>query len=170
MHGREDRKPTNTGRLASECLVNSEVFVRGSAQGETACLDTQSIATPVLLFPGPQAIPLTQLVGADQPLTLIVPDGTWRQAAKLFRKLSGTRPIPCIALPLGPPSTYRLRRETREAGLATFEAIARALGILEGPEIEAAMDVVFRTVVERTLWARGTIKRSAVTGGIPEEA
>ena len=29
IHRYEDRKPTNTGRLGAECLVNSDVVVRG---------------------------------------------------------------------------------------------------------------------------------------------
>ena len=34
IHRAEDRKPTNTGRLAAECLVNSEVVVRGHEEAD----------------------------------------------------------------------------------------------------------------------------------------
>ena len=57
--------------------------------------------------------------------------------------------------------------------LSTFEAIARALCILEGeagPQIEAAMLAVFRVMVERTLWLRGALPDAEVTGGIPSAA
>ena len=59
------------------------------------------------------------------------------------------------------------------AGLATLEAIARALEILEGdagPEIKRAMLSVFRVMVERTLWFRGKLRDHEVSGGIPEAA
>ena len=68
------------------------------------------------------------------------------------------------------PSIYRLRSEAHAHGLATIEAIARALAVLEGPEIEAALELPFRAMVERTLWARGDLEAESVTGGIPEGA
>ena len=75
--------------------------------------------------------------------------------------------VPCAVLPPGAPSTYRLRHEARPGGLATAEAIARAFGLLEGPEVEAALLRVFRAMVERTLWSRGTLDTREVTDGIP---
>lgn len=74
--------------------------------------------------------------------------------------------------PLG-PSEYRLRAEPQVGGLATLEAIARALRILEGAAgeaISAAMLDVFRTMVDRTLWFRGKLRDHEVTGGIPHAA
>ena len=79
-----------------------------------------------------------------------------------------------MTLPVMPskPSAYRLRAEFHAHGLATIEAIARALRILEGPEagprIEAALELPFRSMVERTLWSRGDLDEADVTGGIPE--
>jgi len=52
-------------------------------------------------------------------------------------------------------------------GLATLEAIARAMGILEGPEVQAALERPFRAMVERTLWSRGSVAAEDVSGGIP---
>jgi len=65
-----------------------------------------------------------------------------------------------------------LRSENREGGLATLEAIARALRILEpeGEAIEAAMLDVFRIMVDRTLWLRGQLSDEQVTGGLPQAA
>jgi hypothetical protein len=65
---------------------------------------------------------------------------------------------------------YRLRTESHEAGLATIEAIARAMGILEGMHVQHALERVFRAMVERTLWARGEFATCDVSGGIPEGA
>lgn len=72
-----------------------------------------------------------------------------------------------LALPTGMPSTYRLRSEAHEHGLATLEAIARAMGI-EGPHIQEALERPFRAMVERALWARGSLGAAGVTTGIPE--
>lgn len=170
-HYREDRKPTNTGRLATECLSNSEIWVRGHAQQpcEHFVIDPQTL--PVVLFPGEASIPLADFIGASQPVTLIVPDGTWRQASKVPHRVPSLTGVPLVSLPnAGPVTQYRLRNETREGGLATMEAIARALGLLEGPEVQAVLERVFRIMVERTLWSRGDLPAERVTGGIPEGA
>lgn len=170
IHRSEDRKPTNTGRLATECLVNSEVHVRGFRDRPSESLTWDPSSVPLLLFPHEDAEPLTPAMGASQPVTLIVPDGTWRQASKVHKRVPGLKDIRRVGLPTASPSVYRLRSEAHAHGLATIEAIARALGALEGPHVERALLVPFLAMVERTLWVRGDIETSDVTGGVPEKA
>jgi DTW domain-containing protein YfiP len=167
IHRFEDRKPTNTGRLAAECLVQSRVIVRGK-EGEPPCsLDLDPATQPVLLYPHEDAIALGEFV-TSRPLTLIVPDGTWRQAWKLRHRVPQLAEVPCVSLPAGPASLYRLRAEPQEGGLSTIEAVARAMGILEGPEVQQAIERVFTALVERTLWSRGSVDAAQVSVGIPE--
>lgn len=175
IHRSEDRKPTNTGRLAVECLVNSEVIVRGHRGSQAEPLPIPAGTTPVLLYPAEDAVPLEVLAPdlGDATVTLVVPDGNWRQASKVRNRVPGLRDVACVTLPAsaGKPSTYRLREEAHAHGLATLEAIARAIAVLERrPEIEAALDAPFRAMVERTLWARGDLEAHEVSGGIPEGA
>jgi DTW domain-containing protein YfiP len=170
IHRYEYRKPTNTGRLATECLIESRVLVRGQAARPEDSLDVPPGTRPLFLFPHEGARDLRELAGSPEPVTLIVPDGTWRQASKVRKRLRGLDDVPCVTLPPGPPSRYRLRFESRDDGLATIEAIARAFGILEGSHIEEALLGVFGAMVERTLWARGEIDASAVALGIPPGA
>ncbi len=166
IHRDEVRKPTNTGRLGALCLAHSETVVRGHEDEPSAPLALAG-TRPVMLFPADDAVPLDQLVGGELPVTLIVPDGTWRQAQRVRTRVPGLAAVPCAVLPPGPPSRYRLRSEVRPGGLATVEAIARAFGLLEGAEVEAALERVFRAMVERTLWSRGALATAAVTDGIP---
>jgi DTW domain-containing protein YfiP len=168
IHRAEIRKPTNTGHLAMSSLVNSELHVRGRENEPSGPIAWAPETQPLLLFPHEGE---AEVLGPiDRPVTLIVPDGNWRQASKVRARVPGLSAIPCVTLPEGPPSIYRLRSEPHKAGLATMEAIARAMGILEGNHVRDALEVVFRAMVERTLWARGTITRADVTGGIPEGA
>jgi DTW domain-containing protein YfiP len=165
IHRYEDRKPTNTGRLAAECLAGSEVVVRGGLDAPAAPFAIPPGTRPVLLFPDDHAVPLQP---SAEPTTLIVPDGTWRQAQRVRTRVPGLRDVACVTLPPGPPSRYRLRTEPRPGGLATMEAIARAFGILEGATVQAELERVFTIMVERTLWTRGLLDADAVTGGIPD--
>lgn len=171
IHRAEDRKPTNTGRLATECLVNSEVVVRGHEDQPTPpFVFDRARERPLLLFPHEDATPLASLVPDDRRVTLFVPDGNWRQASRMRNRVQGLKDVECVTLPASEPSVYRLRFEAHPQGLATLEAIARALGILEGPAVAEALLFPFRAMVERTLWSRGALGDDEVTGGIPEGA
>ncbi len=174
IHRAEIRKPTNTGVLATHCLENSEVHVRGREGEPSQELTWPPGYRPLLLFPhDTESLPLDAsfVETPGPPFALIVPDGNWRQASKVRARVPGLRTVPCVHLPLGAPSIYRLRSEAQPTGLATMEAIARALEVLEGaergPRIRTEIEIVFRAMVERTLWVRGTIREHEVTGGIP---
>jgi DTW domain-containing protein YfiP len=151
-------------------LKNSEIWVRGQSDQPRDEFTPESHPLPLLLFPGKGAIPLTEFIGSSQPVTLVVPDGTWRQASKVQRRVPTLARLTVVSLPEGPASQYRLRREAHGGGLATLEAIARAFGVLEGQEVQQALERVFRIMVERTLWSRGELHTSRVTDGIPEGA
>lgn len=170
IHRFEDKKPTNTGRLAVSCLPNSEVHVRGDAtqRDHAPVLDPSRRA--LLLFPHEDAQPLDALPHDDRPITLIVPDGNWRQASKMRARVPGLSSVPAVRLPEGPSTRYRLRAAPHEHGLATLEAIARAYGILEGAAMQRALENAFSAMVERTLWFRGLLAASEVQSGIPEGA
>jgi DTW domain-containing protein YfiP len=174
IHRNEDRKPTNTGRLAVECIQGSEVVVRGHESSPADHVPIAHGSRPLLLFPHEGARDLREYADLPEPVTLIVPDGNWRQASKVRQRVRGLDAATCVRLPQGPPSRYRLRSEPRDGGLATIEAIARAFAILEGgadgERVERALLDVFGAMVERTLWARGEIDASAVALGLPEGA
>jgi len=169
IHRFEDRKPTNTGRLATECLANSAVVVRGHEAQPTPAFVGDPGSQGLLLFPHEGATPLAEArLDPERPVTLVVPDGNWRQASKVRQRVPGLSDLPCVCLPAGERSTYRLRAEAHEAGLSTIEAIGRAMGLLEGDHVRQALELVFRAMVERTLWSRGQVRTAEVTGGIPE--
>jgi len=158
MHHREWVKPTATGPLALAMLPNSELRIQGDRE---QLLDLSDLASPerrtLLLYPGEDAPVLSEsLLDADpRPVNLVVPDGNWRQAARMGKRLPGLEHATMVRLPTGEKTAWGVRRETNPEGLATFEAIARAFGIIESPEVRARMEELFRLMVSRTLEARG---------------
>jgi DTW domain-containing protein YfiP len=78
--------------------------------------------------------------------------------------------MPKVKLPPGPPSEYRLRHSPHRENLSTFEAISRAMGILEGKAVQRTLEELFLKKVERTLWSRGQLAREKCLTGIPEAA
>jgi DTW domain-containing protein YfiP len=182
LHQLEANKPTNTGLMAARCLPNSTVVYRGRSPGDAAEFalprDLRPVSTAtideggagaqrLILFPHPSATPLSEWRGRSEPIVLLVPDGTWRQAARTRSRLApDPRAIPCVSLPAA-DDRRRMRAASRPGRLATMEAVAQALGILDGPEVEVELLRVYRIMTERTLWTNGRIDAADVTGGIP---
>jgi tRNA-uridine aminocarboxypropyltransferase len=162
MHHREVSKTTATGPLALLALEGSQLFVHGELG---APLDLSAEHVPgrrvLLLFPREDAQPLTlELLARDRrPVTLIVPDGNWRQASRASRRIPGLAQAECVTLVAGPPTRYRLRHEPKAGGLATFEAIARALGVLESGAVQQQLEAFFERVVAATLSTRAQPKK-----------
>jgi DTW domain-containing protein YfiP len=159
LHHAETQKPSNTGRLALRCLPNSGAVIRGAPDQPTAAPgpDWAEHGDPVVLFPHPDARPLAEFCGGPRPVTLIVPDGTWRQAQRVRRRVPGLAEVPCAFITRDAPSEYRLRRTPDARRLSTMEAIAEALGLLEGPRGPAARELllnIFQIMVDRSLRGR----------------
>jgi DTW domain-containing protein YfiP len=170
MHRLENAKSTNTGRLATACLANSEILVRGHDGKPSEPLALGEAVQPLLLFPFEDAKPLVDAARTldGRPVVLIVPDGTWRQASKVRRRVPGLADMTCVSVSGEARLPHRLRAEAHAHGLSTIEAIARAMAILEGENVQRTLESVFRSMVERTLWTRGELAAADVCGGIPE--
>ncbi len=173
-HVCEMRKPTNTGRLAIACLEGAQLIERGRRDGGLTAIPSKVNRQPLLLYPVPDAVPLDAWKAAQppeaHPVTLVVPDGTWRQAKRVRYRIPGLEKAPAVCLPAGLSSHYRLRQTGPSQRLATLEAIAHALRILGEPETAARLMHIFRVIVERALWSNGRLPAGEVTGGIPTGA
>jgi DTW domain-containing protein YfiP len=153
MHRREAITSTNTGRLAAAMLEGARVRVRGARDATGAVTEPLPPGRRLALFPREGA----RVLGpedASEATVLLVPDGTWAQARRLLLRDPELRAAEPVALPPVAPTRYALRRNRREGTVSTLEAIAGALGVLEGPEVEAALLAALDRFVERALRAR----------------
>jgi len=154
MHASEFKATTNTGRWARLALTNSETRLRGEKDRRVDLSGMyDETRQPVFLFPEENSEELRPGM-FEKPVTLIVPDGKWRQASKMWRREPELKKIPCVRLPAGPLSRYMLRRAPQPHCLSTLEAIARALGAIEGPGVENTLLKYFDEMVARTLMTR----------------
>ena len=161
FHAKELKRTTNTGRLALKALTNSEMRVRGE---DREGLDLSDLLTPayrtVLFYPSENAVELDQefVSLSSLPIQLIVPDGNWRQASKVHYRHHELQDIPRVKISTPNTESLHMREETTEAGMATLEAIAHALGIIEGSEVENELMKFYRLKLEATLRGRGQLK------------
>jgi DTW domain-containing protein YfiP len=147
QHPRERDVPINTARIAELCLSNSELHVGVEFATNRAVQQALANAAepPVLLFPGTDAADLRTAPPAH-PVTLVVLDGTWWHASKLFKSNPELRALPCYSLAPSAPSRYRIRREPALHCISTIEALASALSILEGRDVSGILEPFDRMV------------------------
>ena len=145
-----------TARMASMCLPNSELHIGVKWEGtpvlQRALADP--MRPPALLYPRTESsedLPL-RLRG---PVTLIALDGTWSQTKNMLRDNPTLARLPRVAFDPVVPSEYRIRREPKPSCVSTIEALAVALGLLEGqPERFVALLTPFRRMIDQQIELR----------------
>ena len=150
QHPRERPKAVGTARIARLCLPESEIVVGvdfRSHRGVHAALN-DAAHPAILLYPGPDAIDLERTPPRG-PTTLVVIDGTWHQARAMVRANPALAALPRYSLSPPKPSEYRIRRAPQGDFISTIEAMALALGVLEGDRRRfEAMLSPFRAMVD----------------------
>jgi DTW domain-containing protein YfiP len=160
IHHRELSRSSNTGLLALRALVNSEMRIRG--EGREA-LDLKDLITlqyrTFLFYPSGDAAELDEALVMQErtPIQLLVPDGTWRQARKIHSRHPELRDLPRVKISTPNNSTFQLRAQTRPERMATLQAIAQGLGIIEGDLVRIQLMKLYRAKIERTLKGRGIL-------------
>jgi DTW domain-containing protein YfiP len=165
IHHRELKRTTNSGRLATEALVNSELRVRGQRE---QTLDLSDLVgggyQSLLFFPSEDAVELTTEFIASRraldprPFQLIVPDGNWRQASKVASRHPELASLPRVKISDANTATKHLRVEHKAEGMSTLEAIARAFRILESEATGVALLELYQLKLRQTLKGRGELR------------
>jgi DTW domain-containing protein YfiP len=125
--------------------------------------------TPVVLFPGHGARPLTPglIATLPSPPALVVPDGNWRQASRMVKRLPLLAGAVKVMLPDRAFPGVTLRRNQEGHHMSTYEAVARAVGVLEGEAVSAPLLDFYRRATDRMLMVRGRLRLGDVYGGVP---
>ncbi len=156
-HYIELHKTTNTSRLVLRALEGASVHGRGHPERREP--GPVPAGHRLVLYPSEGARVLTASDARDD-LVLVVPDGTWTQAGRIARRDPAAVGADHVRLAdLGPSRYGGLRSTEREGAVSTLEAIAHALGILEGPEVEAHLLSVLDEFVRRALRRRAGLEK-----------
>lgn len=150
QHPRERDVPVGTARLARLGLHNAILRTDVDFSADPVVRACLAEGPAYLLFPGEGAVDV-ETTRFPSPITLVVLDGTWWQAAKLLKSNPMLAALPRLRLTPAAPSLYgEVRREPAEHCVATIEAIAHVLGHLEGdPDRFRALLRPFASMVER---------------------
>jgi len=148
---------SNTGRFAALALPNSRLLEYGGGEP----FDTAPLTAPgtALLYCSGPPRPLSFV-----PERLIVLDGSFRQARRMYKRVAALRDLPELSLPAPSVTPTRLRRPPQPEGMSTIEAVAAALSALEGPALAAPLWALHAELVRRADRMRGR-KREIVLSG-----
>jgi DTW domain-containing protein len=168
VHVHDLGRVSNTARLLTLAVRDATLLCHGAfpAPADPAS-HVPTGATPLVLYPGRGAKPLTSELVASlpSPPALVVPDGNWKQAARMVKRLPLLAGAVKIALPTRAFAGPALRRN-RPGRMSTYEAVTQALGILEGEAVAGTLLDFYRRTTDRMLFARGKLRVGDVYGGL----
>ena len=144
MHRDEILKPTNTGRLIANAFPQHckafewsrlappsdllkiltdpsrqcAVVYPASEQRKVLAVDSMSDMTPTIS----QSQRLPEIAKQKTLLTVILLDGTWRQAARMMNHSQWLQSVPVLPLSDVEQAEYKMRKATEDKRLATAEA------------------------------------------------
>ena len=129
QHPRESKVAIGTARMAHLGLANSELHEGIDFRSHARVQEIIAAPGTTVLFPGEGALAPEALTHA--PTCLLVIDGTWPQARKLFALNPALQALPRIGFVPRKPGNYRIRREPADHCMATIEAVVEVLALLE---------------------------------------
>ena len=130
QHAVEARHALGTARIAALGLENCLLTTVPVNDPTRQTVEQLLSCAPVLIYPGSQAMPITDLLGSS-PRPLLFIDATWRKSRRLLLESPELAKLPRYALRELPASRYRIRKSTQVNAVSTLEAIVHTLELLE---------------------------------------
>jgi DTW domain-containing protein YfiP len=168
VHVHDRGRTSNTSRLLTLAIRNATLVGHGDRHlPADPASHVPAGATPIVLFPGHGAQPLTPdfIAGLPSPPILVAPDGNWRQASKMVKRLPLLSTAAKVSLPARNLTGQALRRNHPGHRMSTYEAVVQALAIIESEAVAAPLLDFYRRAVDRMLLVRGHLKLDDVYGG-----
>jgi len=152
MHPKEYKKEkAATGRLTQLCLANSALHmgVEFDHDETVQALIRDPAYFPVLLFPGRDALNLSDRDDiqsrlttfkpefAERPLLVFIIDATWALGRKMLKLSPCLQRLPRIMFTPSAPSRYIIKQQPHPSCLSTLEATHELLVALEGVGLDS---------------------------------
>ncbi|MEJ2763290.1 tRNA-uridine aminocarboxypropyltransferase [Photobacterium sp. MCCC 1A19761] len=138
QHPSEVKRAIGTARILTLSLPNARLWVGEdfSEHPELNTLLAQRERDTYLVYPGEMAMPISRLADESQTgtrlRTLILLDGTWKKAYKIWQLSTNLQALPTVTLDNVEQGNYRIRKSPKAQGVSTVEAGYLALTALEG--------------------------------------
>lgn len=164
QHRKERKHAFGTVRLLKIGLQNLKVHDLHTDIGQAYPMPKDFPRDAGVLYPGEGSLDLAELPEHSRPKKLVVIDGTWSQAHRIYRDNDWLHGLQRYRLHPESPSRYRIRQEPSAECLSTLESTVMALSMLEPdtPGIDDLLrvfDLMNEQQVARMQESRGGPKR-----------
>ena len=168
QHPSEQKQALATVPILQKCLSPLQVWV-----GENFC-EHQGLSVLLknkqrcrVLFPSEHSVELdvsavNSAINSQEKVeehasvdTLIVLDGTWRKAKKIWHLNPWLHDFPGIILKNAPPSQYQIRASTISGGVSTLEAITLYCNYLSNSVQFNALSKPFKAMINMQITSMG---------------
>jgi DTW domain-containing protein YfiP len=151
QHPTEEKRALGSARILALSLKNSHLLLgEDFSQHErlNQLLDEEGYDHYVL-FPSQQAVIADRLnMSSNHKRRVILIDGTWKKAYKIWQLSTNLHPLPSIALPLLLKGNYRIRKAPSDNSLSTVEAGFQILSLLEPERDFSSLIDVFESMID----------------------
>ena len=134
QHPTEEHRPMGTARILSLSLVNSRLLVGEDFRehGELNQLLAEPDVEHFVLYPSDVSLSAADVaLPIEKKIRIILLDGTWKKAFKMWQLNTQLRHLPCLHLPEDLKGNYRIRKAPNENALSTVEAGFHVLSMMQ---------------------------------------
>ncbi|WP_065430388.1 tRNA-uridine aminocarboxypropyltransferase [Vibrio scophthalmi] len=160
-------KPSNTGRLILDAVKEGYVYQwnRTEPAPDMIALLQDENYQPFIVFPDEYVDvksrlieqPAQQFCQGKKPLMILL-DGSWREARKIFRKSTYLQHLPVLSIQPQVLSQYMMRKSENEQHLSTAEVAVLVLEQLGEQQASKMLDEWFAVFRETYLLSKTRIK------------
>lgn len=153
QHPSETNRPMGTARILTLSLENSYSFVGEdfSDHRELNQLLSDSQYHHFVLYPGEGALAhndVADKLKKREKVRIILLDGTWKKAYKMWQLSANLHQLPLIKLPENLQGNYRIRKAPSDNSLSTVEAGYHILSLLEPEQDFSPLIESFNQMIE----------------------
>ncbi len=154
QHPTEAHKPLGTARILALSLANCRILSGENFSDDTELnqLLAEENVQHLVLYPQANAVNIgelgAQLNIGNKRLRVILLDGTWKKAFKIWQLSRNLQVLPCVALPEGLKGEYTIRKAPAEHCLSTVEAGYHILRLLQPEQDFSPLLTTFRNMIQ----------------------
>ncbi|MDN3613382.1 tRNA-uridine aminocarboxypropyltransferase [Vibrio gallaecicus] len=150
QHPSEEHRPMGTARILSLSLSNSVTFVGEDFSDHVSLneLLAEQDVEHVILYPSDSSMEVKEAVSANKRTRIILLDGTWKKAFKIWQVSKNLQGLKTVHLPKDLKGNYRIRKAPSENSLSTVEAGYHLLNQLEPQNDFNSLLVAFDKMIQ----------------------
>lgn len=134
QHPTEEHRPMGTARILSLSLANSRLLIGENflEHGELNQLLAEPDVEHFVLYPSDVSLSAAGVaLPIEKKIRIILLDGTWKKAFKMWQRNTQLHHLPCLHLPEDLKGNYRIRKAPNENALSTVEAGFYVLSMMQ---------------------------------------